>query len=88
MVHLNETLAAASPLRPGPGVLGLSIDLLLANVCKLNVTRFLMRSPDWLKILLGAYGNHAFAGRSEHPEIGPLMRKYFHGITGVATAAA
>ncbi len=54
MLHLNETLFACGiacsymgkPTSSGTYL----VDLLLANVCKQNVSRSLMKSPAWLKI--------------------------------------
>ena len=57
MVHLNETLYACGIACSAEGSKTASgnyiIDLMLANVCKQNVTRLPMKLPVWRKILPG-----------------------------------
>ena len=54
MVHLNETMWSSSLACSYEGYCTKAgnwmVDLLLANVCKQNVTRFLMKLPGWQKI--------------------------------------
>lgn len=90
MVHLNETLFCCGIACSAQGQAASSgaylIDLLLANVCKLNVTRFPYEIARLAEDIAGGLmATMPSLADLEHPEIGPLMRKYFHGITGVAT---
>lgn len=90
MVHLNETLFCCGIACSAQGQAASSgaylIDLLLANVCKLNVTRFPYEIARLAEDIAGGLmATMPSLADLEHPEIGPLMRKYFQGITGVAT---
>jgi 4-hydroxybutyryl-CoA dehydratase / vinylacetyl-CoA-Delta-isomerase len=91
MIHLNETLFACGIACSARGHQTLAgnweIDMLLANVCKLNVTRFpyeLARlATDIAGGLLGTMPSvHDF----DDPEIGPYVRKYLAAADGVAPA--
>ena len=81
MVHLNETLyccglACSSQGWPTPAG-NYQVDLLLANVCKLNVTRFPYEiarlATDVAGGLLGTMPSDADLN---DPETGPYIRKY------------
>ncbi len=81
MIHLNETLFAcgvACSARGQPTAAGnYLVDLLLANVCKLNVTRF----PYELARLAtdvagGLLGTLPAARELDDPAVGPYVRKY------------
>jgi len=90
MIHLNETLyssgiacsAEGSPTASGTYL----IDLMLANVCKQNVTRF----PDEIaRLAEDIAGGLMVTMPSEkdlrNPEIGPVVEKYFKGVESVPT---
>jgi 4-hydroxybutyryl-CoA dehydratase/vinylacetyl-CoA-Delta-isomerase len=88
MVHLNETLFAcgiACSAMGHPTAAGnYEIDLLLANVCKLNVTRFpyeLARLAT--DIAGGLLGTMPSARDLEDPVTGPYIRKYLAAADGV-----
>jgi 4-hydroxybutyryl-CoA dehydratase/vinylacetyl-CoA-Delta-isomerase len=81
MIHLNETLFAcglACSTQGRPTAAGnYLVDLLLANVCKLNVTRF----PYELARLAtdvagGLLGTLPAARELDDPQLGPYVRKY------------
>ena len=85
MIHLNETIygcgiacsAEGKPTASGTYL----IDLMLANVCKLNVTRFpyeIARLAQEIAggILVTLPSDRDFA----HPEIGPYLNKYLKGV--------
>jgi 4-hydroxybutyryl-CoA dehydratase/vinylacetyl-CoA-Delta-isomerase len=84
MVHLNETLYAcglATSYEGGRTPSGTyAIDRLLANVTKLNVTRF---PYEIARIAQDIAGGLLVTLPSEqdfaHPEVGPLLRKYLVG---------
>jgi 4-hydroxybutyryl-CoA dehydratase/vinylacetyl-CoA-Delta-isomerase len=90
MMHLNETLyccgiacsAEGYPTEAG----NYQIDLLLANVCKQNVTRF---PYEITRLAEDIAGGLMVTMPSEkdflHPEIGPVCEKYFRGNTKVPT---
>jgi 4-hydroxybutyryl-CoA dehydratase/vinylacetyl-CoA-Delta-isomerase len=87
MIHLNETIFAcgvACSARGQPTAAGnYLVDLLLANVCKLNVTRF----PYELARLAtdvagGLLGTLPAARTLEDPEVGPYVRKYLAAAEG------
>jgi 4-hydroxybutyryl-CoA dehydratase/vinylacetyl-CoA-Delta-isomerase len=81
MVHLNETLYACGLATSSEGKPTLSgtyaIDMLLANVTKLNVTRFPYEIARLAQDIAGGLlvtlpSEKDFA----HPEVGPLLEKY------------
>ncbi len=88
MTHLNETMfacglacSAAGRAMPAGNYM---VDALLANVCKLNVTRF----PYELARLAtdvagGLLGTLPAAQELEDPTIGPYVRKYLAAVDGV-----
>lgn len=90
MVHLNETLYACGIACSAEGYATASgtylIDLMLANVCKQNVTRF---PYEIVRLAEDIAGGLMVTMPSEkdlrHPEIGPIVDKYFRGINTVST---
>ncbi|MPN45088.1 4-hydroxybutyryl-CoA dehydratase/vinylacetyl-CoA-Delta-isomerase [bioreactor metagenome] len=90
MIHLNETLfscgiacsAMGHPTESGNYI----IDLLLANVCKQNITRF---PYEIVRLAEDISGGLMVTAPSEKdlrdPELGPYVEKYFKGATGVST---
>lgn len=81
MCHLNETLYACGLACSTEGQKTAAgnymIDLLLANVCKQNVTRFPYEIARLAQDIAGGYfvtmpSEQDFA----HPQIGPLVKKY------------
>ncbi len=91
MVHLNETLFCCGIACSAQGREAASgaylIDLLLANVCKLNVTRFPYEIARLAEDIAGGLiATLPSLSDMDHPEIGPLMKKYYRGIAGVETA--
>ena len=91
MVHLNETIfccgiACSAGGRPAASGAYL-IDLLLANVCKLNVTRFPYEIARLAEDIAGGLmATLPSLADLEHPEIGPLLYKYLQGAAGADTA--
>jgi 4-hydroxybutyryl-CoA dehydratase/vinylacetyl-CoA-Delta-isomerase len=90
MIHLNETLFACGIACSAQGHKTASgnylIDLLLANVCKQNVTRFPYEIARLAEDIAG--GLMVTMGSEKdlrHPEIGKLVEKYFKGIASVST---
>ncbi|QNB47966.1 4-hydroxybutyryl-CoA dehydratase [Thermanaerosceptrum fracticalcis] len=90
MIHLNETLHAcglACSTEGKPTASGTYlIDLLMANVCKLNVTRF---PYEIARIAEDIAGGLMVTLPSEHdyrnPETAHYIEKYLRGISGLAT---
>jgi 4-hydroxybutyryl-CoA dehydratase/vinylacetyl-CoA-Delta-isomerase len=90
MIHLNETLFSCGIACSAQGHKTDSgtylIDLLLANVCKQNVTRFPYEIARLAEdIAGGAMVTMASEKDLRHPEIGKLVEKYFKGIASVPT---
>jgi 4-hydroxybutyryl-CoA dehydratase/vinylacetyl-CoA-Delta-isomerase len=91
MVHLNETLyacglscSAAGRQLPSGTYL---VDLLLANVCKQNVTRFPYEIARLAEDLAGGLLVTMPSERDlNHPRTGPFIEKYLRGVSGVSTA--
>lgn len=88
MIHLNETLFACGIACSARGHQTLAgnyeIDMLLANVCKLNVTRFpyeLARLAT--DIAGGLLGTMPSAQELDDPDVGPYIRKYLAAADGV-----
>ena len=81
MIHLNETLyacgiacSAMGRVTPAGNYL---IDLLLANVCKLNVTRFpFVLAQLAVDVAGGLLGTMPSASDFDDPITGPYIRKY------------
>ncbi len=90
MTHLNETLYACGiacsaeghPTESGNYI----IDLLLANVCKQNVTRF---PYEIVRLAEDIAGGLMVTAPSEadfrSPELGPVIDKYLRGVESVST---
>ncbi len=91
MIHLNETLFCCGIACSAQGRATASgtylIDLLLANVCKLNVTRFPYEIARLAEDIAGGLiATLPSLADLKHPEIGPLLTKYFQGIAGIETS--
>lgn len=90
MCHLNETLYACGIACSAEGRKTLSgnylIDILLANVCKQNVTRF---PYEISRLAQDIAGGLLVTMPSEkdfnHPKIGPLLKKYLQGKSDTPT---
>ncbi|WP_312338367.1 4-hydroxyphenylacetate 3-hydroxylase family protein [Anaerospora hongkongensis] len=90
MVHLNETLYACGIACSAEGHKTASgtylIDLLLANVCKQNVTRFPYEIARLAEDIAGGLMVTMPSEKDlRHPEIGKVVEKYFRGIASVPT---
>jgi 4-hydroxybutyryl-CoA dehydratase/vinylacetyl-CoA-Delta-isomerase len=90
MTHLNETLyccgiacsAEGYPTEAG----NYQIDLLLANVCKQNVTRFPYEITRLAEDIAGGLMVTMPSEQDfKHPVIGPVCEKYFRGVNVVPT---
>jgi 4-hydroxybutyryl-CoA dehydratase/vinylacetyl-CoA-Delta-isomerase len=88
MIHLNETLYAcgiacsAAGHRTDAG--NYEIDMLLANVCKLNVTRFPYEIARLATDIAGGLlGTMPSAKDLDDPVAGPLIKKYLATADGV-----
>jgi 4-hydroxybutyryl-CoA dehydratase/vinylacetyl-CoA-Delta-isomerase len=91
MIHLNETLFACGLGCSAAGAAVASgtylVDLLLANVCKRNVTRFPYEVARLAEDLAGGLMVTMPSERDlRHPEIGPLVEKYLRGVAEIPTA--
>ncbi len=87
MIHLNETLFAcgvACSARGQPTAAGnYLVDLLLANVCKLNVTRFPYEMARLATDVAGGLlGTLPAARELDDTEVGPYVRKYLAAAEG------
>ncbi len=90
MVHLNETLYACGLACSANGSKTASgtylIDLLLANVCKQNVTRFPYEIARLAEDIAGGLMVTLPSEKDlRHPEIGKVVEKYFKGVDSVPT---
>jgi vinylacetyl-CoA delta-isomerase (EC 5.3.3.3)/4-hydroxybutyryl-CoA dehydratase (EC 4.2.1.-) len=90
MMHLNETLYACGIACSAEGNKTASgtylINLLLANVCKQNVTRLPYEIARLAEDLAGGLMVTLASERDlRHPEIGPVVKKYFRGVASVST---
>ena len=90
MMHLNETLYSCGIACSAEGKKTASgtylIDLLLANVCKQNVTRFPYEITRLAEdIAGGAMVTLPSEHDLNHPEIGEVVRKYFKTVPSVST---
>lgn len=90
MTHLNETLyccgiacsAEGAPTKSGNYL----IDLLLANVCKQNVTRFPYEIARLAEDIAGGLMVTAPSEQDLYdPVIGKYVDKYFRGVNNVST---
>lgn len=90
MLHLNETLYACGIACSAEGRKTAAgnylIDMLLANVCKQNVTRF---PYEIARLAQDIAGGILVTLPSEkdfrHPEIGKYMEKYLQGVANIST---
>ena len=90
IMHLNETLYACGIACSAEGRPTASgnylIDLLLANVCKQNVTRLPYEIARLAEDIAGGLMVTMASERDlRHPEIGKIVEKYFKGIASVPT---
>ncbi len=88
MIHLNETLFACGIACSSQGYQrpagNYEIDSLLANVCKLNVTRFPYELARLATDLAGGLiGTLPAAKDLDDPVTGPYIRKYLTAVEGV-----
>jgi 4-hydroxybutyryl-CoA dehydratase/vinylacetyl-CoA-Delta-isomerase len=89
MTHLNETLYSCGIACSSQGHKTASgtylIDLLLANVCKQNVTRFPYEIARLAEDIAGGLMVTMASERDlKHPEIGKVLEKYLKGTANVA----
>ena len=90
MTHLNETLYCCGIACSSQGTKTKAgnylIDLLLANVCKQNVTRF---PYEIVRLAEDIAGGLMVTAPSEadfrDPKLGPVIEKYLKGVNGVST---
>jgi 4-hydroxybutyryl-CoA dehydratase / vinylacetyl-CoA-Delta-isomerase len=92
MVHLNETLYSCGIACSSQGYATASgtylIDLLLANVCKQNVTRFPYEIARLAEDIAGGLMVTMPSEKDfRHPEIGAYLEKYLKGMDGVPVEA-
>lgn len=90
MTHLNETLYCCGIACSSQGSRTESgnyiIDLLLANVCKQNITRFPYEIARLAEDIAGGLMVTAPSEKDlRDPKIGPVVEKYFKGINEVST---
>jgi 4-hydroxybutyryl-CoA dehydratase/vinylacetyl-CoA-Delta-isomerase len=88
MIHLNETLHAAALASAVKGVQtpsgAYAVDPLLANVCKLNVTRFPFEISRLAQDIAGGIlVTMPSLEDQENLDVGPYVRKYLVGKSGV-----
>jgi 4-hydroxybutyryl-CoA dehydratase/vinylacetyl-CoA-Delta-isomerase len=90
MIHLNETLFSCGIACSAQGYKTASgtylIDLLLANVCKQNVTRFPYEIARLAEDIAGGLMVTMASEKDlRHPEIGKIVEKYLKGVASVPT---
>ena len=90
MTHLNETLYSSGIACSSEGHPTASgnylIDLLLANVCKQNVTRFPYEIARLAEDIAGGLMVTAPSEKDlNHEKLGPYIEKYLKGVDGVPT---
>ena len=90
MTHLNETLFSCGIACSAQGVKTDSgnylIDMLLANVCKQNVTRFPYEIARLAEDIAGGLMVTAPSEKDlRHDKLGPYVEKYLKGVDGVPT---
>jgi 4-hydroxybutyryl-CoA dehydratase/vinylacetyl-CoA-Delta-isomerase len=88
MIHLNETMfacgIACSALGHQTKAGNYEVDMLLANVCKLNVTRFPFELARLaIDIAGGLLGTMPSAKDLDDPIVGPYIKKYLAAVKGV-----
>ncbi|MDP3046039.1 MAG: 4-hydroxyphenylacetate 3-hydroxylase family protein [Chloroflexota bacterium] len=92
MVHLNETLYAGGIACSHLGAAAPSgaylVDLLLANVCKLNVTRHPFEIARLAQDIAGGLLVTMPSERDwRNPQLRPVLEKYLAGVAGAPTEA-
>ncbi|MFX1319182.1 MAG: 4-hydroxyphenylacetate 3-hydroxylase family protein [Promethearchaeota archaeon] len=90
MVHLNETLyacgMACSSCGHATNAGNYLVDILLANVCKQNVTRFPFEIARLLQDIAGGlFVTLPSAKELENPETKKIIEKYLTGVENVST---
>lgn len=90
MIHLNETIyscGVACSVEGRPTSSGTYlIDLMLANVCKLNVTRFPYEISRLAQDVAGGMlATQPAESDFRHPEIGPYLNKYLRSASAYST---
>jgi 4-hydroxybutyryl-CoA dehydratase / vinylacetyl-CoA-Delta-isomerase len=90
MVHLNETLfccgVACGALGTATPAGNYAVDPLLANICKLNVTRFPFEIARLLQDIAGGLVVTMPSEKDfDNPETAAYLEKYFKGVDGVPT---
>lgn len=90
MTHLNETLYCCGIACSTEGKVtkagNYQIDLLLANICKQNITRFPYEIARLAEDIAGGLMVTMPAEQDlHHPELGKYVKKYFKGRANVAT---
>jgi 4-hydroxybutyryl-CoA dehydratase/vinylacetyl-CoA-Delta-isomerase len=90
MIHLNETLYSSGIACSAEGQETASgtylIDLLLANVCKQNVTRYPYEITRLAEDIAGGLMVTMASEKDlQHPEIGKYIDKYLRGVATVST---
>jgi 4-hydroxybutyryl-CoA dehydratase/vinylacetyl-CoA-Delta-isomerase len=88
MIHLNETMFACgiscSALGHQTAAGNYEVDMLLANVCKLNVTRFPFELARLATDIAGGLlGTMPSAKDMDDPIAGPYIKKYLAAVEGV-----
>ena len=88
MIHLNETMfacgIACSALGHQTKAGNYEVDMLLANVCKLNVTRFPFELARLATDIAGGLlGTMPSAKDMDDPVAGPYIKKYLAAVKGV-----
>ena len=91
MIHLTETLYACSIACSAEGVQLPSgqyfVNMLLANVSKHNVTRYIYEIDRLAQDIAGGFiATMPSQADLESPEIGKYVDKYFKGVDGISTA--
>jgi 4-hydroxybutyryl-CoA dehydratase/vinylacetyl-CoA-Delta-isomerase len=89
MIHLNESLYACGIACSSQGTKTASgnylVDLLLANVCKQNVTRFPYEISRLLQDIAGGIMVTLPSARDlKSPEVGHYIEKYLKGVSSVS----
>jgi 4-hydroxybutyryl-CoA dehydratase / vinylacetyl-CoA-Delta-isomerase len=90
MIHLNETIyacgiACSAEGRATPSGTYL-IDLMLANICKLNVTQYPYEISRLAQDVAGGLLVTLPSQKDfEHPEVGPYLNKYFKSVEEYST---
>jgi 4-hydroxybutyryl-CoA dehydratase/vinylacetyl-CoA-Delta-isomerase len=90
MIHLNETIYACGIACSAEGKATASgtylIDLMLANICKLNVTQYPYEISRLAQDVAGGLLVTLPSQKDfEHPEVGPYLNKYFKSVDNYST---